>query len=67
MKFLRVCKVRCKHCGDVLGKEYTHSNQREGNVVEDWDISRLQIGEAIIGLPGYEPFIFKFDEYKKKN
>ena len=30
MKFLRACKVRCKHCGDVLGKEYTHSNQREG-------------------------------------
>ncbi len=42
-------------------------SQREGNVVEDWDISRLRIGEAIIGLPGYEPFIFKFDEYKKKN
>ena len=41
--------------------------QREANVVEDWDISRLQIGEAIIGLPGYEPFIFKFDEYQKKN
>ena len=42
-------------------------NQREANVVEDWDISRLRIGEAIIGLPGYEPFVFRFDEYHKKN
>ena len=38
-------------------------NQREGNVVEDWDITRLDTGEAIIGLPGYEPFIFKFKKY----
>jgi len=37
--------------------------QREGNVVEDWDITGLEIGEAIIGLPGEEPFIFKFDKY----
>ena len=33
---------------------------RDANVVEDWDISRLGIGEAIIGLPGKEPFVFKF-------
>ena len=37
--------------------------QREGNVVEDWDISRLELGQAIIGLPGQEPFIFKFNKY----
>ena len=37
--------------------------QREGNVVEDWDISNLDIGEAIVGLPNQEPFIFKFDKY----
>ncbi len=30
MKFLRVCKVRCKHCGDVLGKEYSSPNQHGG-------------------------------------
>lgn len=29
-------------------------------VIEDWDISRLETGAAIIGLPGSEPFIFKF-------
>lgn len=33
---------------------------RDANVVEDWDISRLGIGEAIIGLPGQPPFVFKF-------
>ncbi len=38
--------------------------QREANVVEDWDITRLGIGEAIVGLPGYEPFVFKFNKYK---
>ena len=37
--------------------------QRDGNVVEDWDITGLDIGETIIGLPGEEPFVFKFDEY----
>lgn len=41
-------------------------NQREANVVEDWDIARLQIGEAIIGLPGQEPFIFCFDRYRSR-
>ena len=33
---------------------------RDANVVEDWDIQRLKIGEAIIGLPGKEPFRFHF-------
>jgi type IV secretory pathway TraG/TraD family ATPase VirD4 len=33
---------------------------REGNVVEDWDISGLGLGEAIVGLPGTEPFLFRF-------
>ncbi len=35
---------------------------RDANVVEDWDISTLKIGEAIIGLPGAEPFRFLFQE-----
>jgi len=38
--------------------------QREANVVEDWDITGLRVGEAIVGLPEHEPFIFKFDKYK---
>ena len=33
---------------------------RDSFVVEDWDISSLAVGEAIIGLPGKEPFILKF-------
>ena len=33
---------------------------RAAHVVEDWDISNLGLGEAIIGLPGKPPFKFKF-------
>jgi len=35
-------------------------NVRDAFVVEDWDISNLGLGEAIIGLPGKPPFKFKF-------
>jgi len=35
-------------------------NIREAYVVEDWDITNLGLGEAIIGLPGKMPFKFKF-------
>lgn len=43
-------------------------NQREANVVEDWEVSRLLIGQAIIGMPNVEPFIFRFKEFvSKKN
>ena len=35
-------------------------NIREAFVVEDWDISNLGLGEAIIGLPGRPPFRFRF-------
>lgn len=33
---------------------------RDANVVEDWDITRLGLGQAIIGLPGMPPFVFQF-------
>jgi len=36
---------------------------RDAYVVEDWDISTLGIGESIIGLPGKEPFKFKFRRF----
>lgn len=39
--------------------------QRNAFVVEDWDISKLTVGQAIIGLPNQEPFIFTFDKYKQ--
>ena len=35
------------------------------HVVEDWDIDRLDIGQAVVGLTGNEPFIFQFDEYMR--
>ncbi len=38
-------------------------SQRESNVVEDWDITNLKIGEAIVGVSEYEPFFFKFNKY----
>ena len=40
--------------------------QRDGFVVEDWDISGLELGQAIIGLPYMEPFVFKFDRYQER-
>lgn len=40
--------------------------QREANIVEDWDIMNLQIGQAIVGLPNSEPFLFRFAEYITK-
>ena len=33
---------------------------RDAYDVEDWDISRLGLGPAIVGLPGAEPFRFHF-------
>lgn len=33
---------------------------RDANVVEDWDIAGLGLGQAIIGLPGKPPFLFQF-------
>ncbi len=36
---------------------------RDGNVIEDWDVSRLIVGQAIVGLPGQSPFVFRFDRY----
>lgn len=33
---------------------------RDAKVVEDWDVTRLRIGQAIIGLPGAPPFLFQF-------
>jgi len=37
-------------------------NIREAHVVEDWDITNLGLGEAIVGLPGKPPFVFRFNK-----
>ena len=47
-----------KNLSNVVIEEY-----KECNVVEDWDIKKLKIGEAIIGFPFTEPFLFYFDMY----
>lgn len=34
-------------------------------VIEDWDISNLKTGSAIVGLPDGNPFVFQFCEYQQ--
>lgn len=41
--------------------------QRESNVIEDWDVNRLLVGQAIIGMPNVQPFIFRFSQYPSKS
>ncbi|MDR2719329.1 MAG: type IV secretion system DNA-binding domain-containing protein [Nitrososphaerota archaeon] len=53
----------------VLEKYQRLDNQmieekRNGQTVEDWDMTNLNIGEAIVGLPFSRPFKFYFDMYK---
>ncbi|SCW45708.1 Type IV secretion-system coupling protein DNA-binding domain-containing protein [Ruminococcaceae bacterium YRB3002] len=40
-----------------------HYEKREGYVVEDWDLTDLIVGEAIVSLPSVAPFRFRFDEF----
>lgn len=40
-----------------------HEERRNANVVEDWDMVDLQVGEAVIGFPFAKPFRYKFDLY----
>lgn len=45
-----------------------HESIDAANVVEDWDISNLTIGQAVVSLNNSEPFVFGFQEYiSKKN
>lgn len=63
-----------KYVSDLFGKNFlslTYWNaagepkatEREGYTVEDWDLLNLKIGQAIIGVSGYVPFKFQFDEF----
>jgi len=51
------------HLSAVRSKGLTESS-RVANVVEDWDIDRLRVGESIITLAGSEPFLFRFKEWR---
>jgi type IV secretory pathway TraG/TraD family ATPase VirD4 len=42
----------------------TREEHRIGDTVEDFQLRQLRVGEAVIGLPGQEPFKFKFDLYR---
>jgi type IV secretory pathway TraG/TraD family ATPase VirD4 len=48
---------------DLLQKEKEEFHIHDGNVVEDWDLTNLAVGEAIVGLTSEKPFRFKFDMY----
>lgn len=41
------------------------NTQREGHTVEDWDVLKLDIGQAYIKLNMYKPFLFKFRDFDK--
>lgn len=36
-----------------------------GSVIEDWDLSSLQVGEAIVSPPAGTPFRFQFQDYRR--
>jgi type IV secretory pathway TraG/TraD family ATPase VirD4 len=36
-----------------------------GRVIEDWSISTLRVGQAIVSLPTGPPFLFPIDEYRR--
>ncbi len=38
--------------------------KRSGFTVEDWDLSSLKVGEAVVGLPFEKPFRFYFNPFK---
>ena len=42
--------------------------QREGHVVEDWDVLNLEVGQAVINLTTDRPirFKFKFRKFEEK-
>ena len=45
------------------GTEF-HYAPRTGNVVEDWDLTGLGVGDAVVSLPGGKPFRFHFDLFE---
>lgn len=47
---------------DFSGK-FNTGEKRVGKVIEDWDLTQLRLGEAIVMLPFEKPFKFWFNEY----
>lgn len=44
--------------------EGVHENVLEGNVIEDWNLSSLGVGQTIASLPSGPPFFFDFAEWR---
>ncbi len=63
-------KFICERFGETYEDISIHSTghvipaQRNGHVVEDWQILDLNVGEAFIKLFRYPPFKFQFEEYE---
>ena len=53
-------KLVQKKLGQVTQGQITEEI-RPSKVIEDWEISRLAVGTTIVGLPGKNPFVFRFD------
>lgn len=57
------------HGKNIVLEQYKTSNntmveeKREGKTVEDWDLTNLSVGEAIVGLPFEKPFRFQMDRF----
>lgn len=47
-------------------KEKTVNIQKSGHVVEDYDILDLKVGQAIVKINGYNPFIYQFGRYDEE-
>ena len=52
---------------NIVATKGLSEETREGYVVEDWDMTNLSTGEAIVGLPGKEPFLFRFARFESEN
>ena len=46
-----------------IGHKGIQEELRQASVVEDWDLSKLGLGEAIIGYAEHDPFVFGFQKY----
>ncbi len=64
-----------KYVSDLFGKNYLSiryrnssgnyvETEKEGYTVEDWNLMNLKVGEAVVGINGYTPFLFQFEEYQ---
>ena len=42
-----------------------HEERYDAHVVEDWNMSELEVGEAIISFPFQKPFKYRFDLFRK--